>query len=107
MSVVDTNGIKSSYNRSKIFKDAHFAARGRQFNNRSISYAELFADCLKLEYARARQRAEWAAKAAARQAAREDELLNGLPIASCAYDLAAKRRSYAIRTTRAVAAIGA
>lgn len=42
--------------RRKIFRDAHFAARGRHFNNPALSYAKLFADCLKLEYARARER---------------------------------------------------
>ncbi len=97
-------GTQMTINRRQLFAKAHFTVRGRKANGCPASYRELFAEALVVAYADARKMAEWKAKAAARQAQRDDELMNGLPLRSTPLDYA--RRSY-FRTTRAVAAIGA
>ncbi|RTL88105.1 MAG: hypothetical protein EKK29_05895 [Hyphomicrobiales bacterium] len=76
--------MSTTINRSQIFRRVHEIARWRAFSaGKRVTYRQLFTDALRSEYRKLKQ-----AKL------REEQNLNGLPIASCRADLAPRHVSY-------------
>ena len=91
---------------SHIMSTAHWNAHYRRVSGDKRSYPEIFREQLRLSWQRWNTQQEAKRNWQVRQALRDDSNINGLPLATCGFDLA-KRHSYTMRSTRAVAAIGA
>jgi hypothetical protein len=87
-----------------LMSKAHWNTRWKRLSGDKRAYAVIFAEQLRLSWVQARRTQEAKKSAAIREELRTEQNL-GLPLASCAFDLS-RRRTF-MRTTRAVAAIGA
>ena len=89
----------------EIFRKAHFNTLFRRAGADRRPYRVVFADMLRAAWADYRRAQEAKKSAAIREELRREQN-TGLPVASCAFDLAA-RRPFFMPSSRAIAAIGA
>jgi hypothetical protein len=77
--------------RKAIFAKAHWNANWKRLSGDRRIYRDIFAEMLRLAWAQAKRAEEAKRSAAIREQLRTEQNL-GLPLASCAFDLAARRR---------------
>lgn len=93
--MTDRNALRT------LMTKAHFSARWKRASNHRLTYREAFTAALKAAWEQVKRVASSRLSAATREAQRDDQNLNGVPVSSFYGE-----RNYFLRQSRCLSSVG-